>query len=85
EGVDLGPRPARHPAVRELCGEAVAAANARVARPARIRDFVVLDEDFTVESGVLTPTLKVRRGVVAERYGVEIAALYGAPAGGGGL
>ncbi|MFE9539183.1 AMP-dependent synthetase/ligase [Streptomyces sp. NPDC006691] len=63
--------------VRELVREAVDAANAQVSRPARIRDFAVLPQDFTVESGELTPTLKVRRRVVIERYAAEIDGLYG--------
>ncbi|GGP79422.1 AMP-dependent synthetase/ligase [Streptomyces melanogenes] len=63
-------------AVRALVQEAVDAANARVSRPARIRAFAVLDEDFTVESGVLTPTQKVRRRAVTERYAEEIERLY---------
>ncbi|MEU5437602.1 AMP-dependent synthetase/ligase [Streptomyces sp. NPDC020719] len=63
-------------AVRALVQEAVDEANARVSRPARIRAFAVLDEDFTIESGVLTPTLKVRRRAVAERYAAEIERLY---------
>ncbi|MFD9793843.1 long-chain fatty acid--CoA ligase [Streptomyces sp. NPDC059070] len=63
-------------AVRALVREAVDAANARVSRPARIRAFAVLPDDFTVESGVLTPTLKVRRRAVAEKYAKEIELLY---------
>ncbi|MGK5730876.1 AMP-dependent synthetase/ligase [Streptomyces sp. URMC 124] len=76
EGVDLGGRPARHPAVRALCAEAVEAANAAVSRPARIRAFAIVDGDFTVADGTLTPTLKLRRSVIAERYAIEINALY---------
>ncbi|MBT2506465.1 long-chain fatty acid--CoA ligase [Streptomyces sp. ISL-98] len=72
EGHDAGD----HEAVRGLVQEAVDAANAQVSRPARIRAFAVLDEDFTVDSGVLTPTLKVRRKAVVERYAAEIEALY---------
>ncbi|MFE9406724.1 AMP-dependent synthetase/ligase [Streptomyces sp. NPDC006530] len=63
--------------VRALVQEAVDTANAQVSRPARIRDFTVLPRDFTVEGGELTPTLKVRRKAVAERYAAEIEALYG--------
>ncbi|MEU9098079.1 AMP-dependent synthetase/ligase [Streptomyces sp. NPDC048361] len=62
--------------VHELVGLAVAEANEQVSRPARIRAFAVLPRDFTVEGGELTPTLKVRRAVVLERYASEIAALY---------
>ncbi|MEI5102254.1 AMP-dependent synthetase/ligase [Streptomyces sp. PmtG] len=67
------------PTVRALVQEAVDEANTRASRPARIRGFAVLDEDFTVESGLLTPSLKVRRRAVAERYGDVVEALYEKP------
>ncbi|AZM89596.1 AMP-dependent synthetase/ligase [Streptomyces sp. W1SF4] len=78
ESLDLGPAPAAHPAVRELVAEAVAAANATVSRPARIRAFRVLDEELSVGAGTLTPTLKLRRAEVARRYAAEIEELYAA-------
>ncbi len=68
---------AADPAVRALVQEAVDEANARVSRPARVRGFAILDEDFTVESGLLTPSLKVRRRAVVERYGAVVERLYG--------
>ncbi|MFD9332846.1 AMP-dependent synthetase/ligase [Streptomyces sp. NPDC060028] len=78
EGHTLTPaEAATHPALRALIEEAVAAANATVSRPARIRAFTILREDFTTESGTLTPTLKLRRTAVTTRYADEIAALYG--------
>lgn len=78
ESIDLDPaRPGDHPAVRALVEEAVTAANATVSRPARVRAFRILPEDFTIEAGTLTPTLKLRRRVVAERYAGEIEELYG--------
>lgn len=78
ESIDLDPaRPGDHPAVRALVEEAVTAANATVSRPARVRAFRILPEDFTIAAGTLTPTLKLRRRVVAERYAGEIEELYG--------
>lgn len=74
--LDLGASPAAHPQVRALVAEAVAAANATVSRPARIRAFRILDGELSVADGTLTPTLKLRRGAVAERYAAEIEALY---------
>ncbi|MEU9419170.1 AMP-dependent synthetase/ligase [Streptomyces sp. NPDC048272] len=68
--------PSTHPAVRALVAEAVEAANATVSRPARIRAFHLLAEDFSIEAGTLTPTLKLRRAAVAERYAQQIGALY---------
>ncbi|MFJ4875274.1 AMP-dependent synthetase/ligase [Streptomyces sp. NPDC088745] len=76
EGHDLGEEPGRHPAVRELVREAVEAANAQVSRPARIRSFAILGRDLAVADGTLTPTLKVRRRAVLERYAAEIEELY---------
>ncbi|MCX4780309.1 AMP-dependent synthetase/ligase [Streptomyces sp. NBC_01264] len=69
--------PGGHPAVRALVAEAVEAANATVSRPARVRAFRVLPGEFAVEAGTLTPTLKLRRRAVAERYAGEIEGLYG--------
>lgn len=63
-------------AVRALVQEAVDRANAQVSRPSRIRAFRILDKDFSVADGVLTPTLKVRRKAVLERYAAEIDTLY---------
>lgn len=77
EALDLGPTPTTHPAVHALVEAAVTEANTTVSRPSRIRAFHVLPQDFTPEAGTLTPSLKLRRGVVAERYAREIAGLYG--------
>lgn len=55
---------------------AVDDANAAVSHAEGIKRFVVLSEAFTVASGLLTPTLKVKRAVVVERYAAEIDRLY---------
>ncbi|MEU1121196.1 MULTISPECIES: long-chain fatty acid--CoA ligase [unclassified Streptomyces] len=76
EGLTLTASASRDPRVRALVQEAVATANAAAARPARIRAFAVLDEDFTIEGGLLTPSLKVRRQAVTERYAEVVEELY---------
>ncbi|MFH8613283.1 AMP-dependent synthetase/ligase [Streptomyces sp. NPDC018029] len=76
EGVRLTDPPSRDPRVHALVREAVDATNATVSRPARIRAFALLDEDFTVESGLLTPSLKVRRKAVTQRYAGVVEGLY---------
>jgi long-chain acyl-CoA synthetase len=43
----------------------------------QIKRFAILDRDFTADHGELTPTLKLRRRVVAEHFASEIDALYG--------
>ncbi|MDH3571184.1 MAG: long-chain fatty acid--CoA ligase [Gemmatimonadota bacterium] len=40
------------------------------------KKLLLLEEDFTIESGELTPTLKVKRRVVEQRYRARIDALY---------
>ncbi|MGL4175229.1 MAG: AMP-dependent synthetase/ligase [Dermatophilaceae bacterium] len=56
---------------------AVDDANAAVSTAESIRKFTVLDTDFTVESGHLTPSLKLKRGVVMRDFSDEVDALYG--------
>ncbi|MDZ4084469.1 MAG: long-chain fatty acid--CoA ligase [Bdellovibrionales bacterium] len=67
---------AKHPKVRELIRRAIADANAQLASFETIKNFAILDADFTVESGELTPSLKVKRKVVDERYRELIESLY---------
>ncbi|MEU6120639.1 AMP-dependent synthetase/ligase [Streptomyces sp. NPDC047123] len=85
EGVTLTGPASRDPRVRALVQEAVDAVNATVSRPARIRGFALLDEDFTIEDGLLTPSLKVRRKAVTDRYAHVVAELYARDAAGSGL
>jgi long-chain acyl-CoA synthetase len=46
------------------------------------RKVMLLQRDFTIESGELTPTMKVKRRVVEKNYRDQIEALYAEPAGG---
>lgn len=64
------------PDLRAEIGAAVADANRAVSRAEQIREFAVLPGDFTEAGGELTPTLKIKRAVVAARYADQIAALY---------
>ena len=65
-----------HPEVIERVGRAVEAANAELASYARIKKFALVPADFTEEGGELTPTQKVRRKVVADKYQALLDALY---------
>ncbi|MBI2895136.1 MAG: long-chain fatty acid--CoA ligase [Deltaproteobacteria bacterium] len=74
-GIDAGDL-VHHPRLRERLDEHVEAVNARLAHHEQVRRFAVLDRDFSVETGELTPTHKVNRKVVAERFASVIEKLY---------
>jgi long-chain acyl-CoA synthetase len=51
-------------------------ANSRYAQVEQVKRFFILDHDLSHEAGELTPTMKVKRSVVNERYAAEFDALY---------
>jgi long-chain acyl-CoA synthetase len=51
-------------------------ANSQVAQVQQIKKFVVLEKEWTDSSGELTPTLKLKRNVIAEMYSDEIESMY---------
>lgn len=73
-------RLAAHPAVWTRLTRLVEEANARLPSYARIKRFAVLPVPLTEETGELTPSLKVKRAVVARKYRELLDSLYEAPA-----
>ncbi|TDC86946.1 long-chain fatty acid--CoA ligase [Actinomadura sp. 7K507] len=67
---------ARLPEVRTAVEAGVARANATLSRVEQIKEFQILPGPWTPGGAELTPTNKVRRQVIAERYAAEIEALY---------
>ncbi len=67
---------ARSPEVDEMIGGYVAQLNERLNRWESIKRWIVLEQDLSIESGELTPSMKVRRKIVEQRYAREIDALY---------
>ena len=51
-------------------------ANAKVSAAEQIKKFDVLATDFTIDTGELTPTLKLKRNVIHDTYKQAIADLY---------
>jgi long-chain acyl-CoA synthetase len=70
------PSLAREPAVQALVQEALDRANAKYAQVEQVKKFAILDHDLTQETGELTPTLKVKRNVVNEKYADVLDSLY---------
>ena len=62
--------------VLELIGAEIRTQTEGIPHYERIREFALLGEDFTTENGMLTPTLKVKRRVVLDRYNDELETLY---------
>ncbi|WP_430786815.1 AMP-dependent synthetase/ligase [Actinoplanes sp. G11-F43] len=67
---------AEDPVLRAEIDVAVSAANARLSRPEQVKTYRILARGWTPETGELTPTLKLRRRIIQERYAGEIGALY---------
>ncbi|MDQ6915409.1 MAG: long-chain fatty acid--CoA ligase [Actinomycetota bacterium] len=63
--------------VREMIGEVVDKVNSKFAQVEQVKKFAILDHDLSQETGELTPTLKVKRNVVNEKYQAIFDSLYG--------
>jgi long-chain acyl-CoA synthetase len=71
--VDLSQKPE----VYELILRDVKGVNRTLPAAARVRKFVLLHKEFDADEGELTRTRKLRRGLLGERYGHMISAMYG--------
>jgi long-chain acyl-CoA synthetase len=70
------PALARHPDVTAMIQAELDRANAKYASPEQVKRFFILDHDFSRETGELTPTLKVKRNVIQEKYAERFDDLY---------
>ncbi len=68
---------AEHEEIRRLIQAELDAANARYAQVEQIKRFKILSRDFTLESGELTPSLKLKRNVIYANYADHFDELYG--------
>jgi len=66
----------KHPKVVERVGRTVEEKHTQLQSYAKIKRFTVLATDFTLDGGELTPTLKVKRRVVSQKYKDAIEELY---------
>jgi long-chain acyl-CoA synthetase len=66
----------RRPEVQARLQSAVDRVNAALSRPEQVRRWALIEHELTAERGELTPTLKVRRSTVADRYRDRLLPLY---------
>ncbi|HLS68262.1 MAG TPA: AMP-dependent synthetase/ligase, partial [Kiloniellales bacterium] len=64
------------PDLRAAIGDAVERVNGDLSTIERVRRFLIMSEPFSVENGMMTPTLKVRRHAVAAAYGEQVETLF---------
>jgi long-chain acyl-CoA synthetase len=67
---------AREPAIRELIEGEVERVNAGYANVEQVKKFAILESDLSQAGGELTPTLKVKRNIVEEKYAEILDSLY---------
>jgi len=61
---------------RQVISEAVDKANMQLSPIERIRRFILVNEAFTIENGLLTPTMKIRRRFITDLYKEQLESLY---------
>lgn len=66
----------RHAKIKELFDERLRDMQKNFASFHKVKRFTLLAEGFSMESGELTPTLKLRRKIISERYQTEIESMY---------
>lgn len=64
------------PEIHQEVSKAVEAANEEVSRVEQVKKFVVVPDEWTPETGEITPSLKLKRHVVTEKYADRIEELY---------
>jgi len=78
KGIDVTNRSelCRHPRIVNLFERQVDKLTSHLARYERVKRLALLEDEFSVEGGELTPTLKVKRRVIDEKYRDVIERLY---------
>jgi len=67
---------AARPEVRDLIGAEVLAVNKTLSSPEQVKKFSILPKRLYMEDGEVTPTMKVKRKTIMEKYTDVISGLY---------
>lgn len=65
-----------HPEINKLIEKEIENLNANFGKWEQIKKFTLLSNEWTSDSGELTPTMKVKRKVISEKYKKEIETMY---------
>jgi long-chain acyl-CoA synthetase len=78
KGIKVGSRKelCEHPRIIDLFERQIATHTSELAQYERVKKIVLLENEFTIENGELTPTLKVKRRVIDEKYRSVIDRIY---------
>lgn len=74
--IEEGTPLSRHPAVIRLIQKHVDEGNMRLAKFETVKRFAIIDQDFSMETGELTPTMKLRRKAVIDKYRDVVEGMY---------
>lgn len=66
----------KHPEVARLVSEAIEELNSQLARYESVKKYIVIPKEFTIEDGELTPSMKIKRKHLCNKYKDELEALY---------
>ena len=66
------------PALKKIISDGMEVANKKaISNAQRVQKFTILDADFSVDGGELTPTLKMKRKIINQKYEGYINSMYG--------
>lgn len=68
---------ARNDKTRQLIAGYIDALNAELNRWEQIKNFTILERELSIEAGDLTPSMKLRRKAVVEKFAAQLSSLYG--------
>ncbi len=69
---------AAHPELHKIVSAAIGRANEQLSVIERVRRFKIMPEAFTIDNGTMTPTLKLRRPIIVDRFKDDLEGLYAA-------
>ena len=63
---------------KKIIDEALKRVNHQLSTVEKVKNYIIVDKEFTVENGMMTPSMKIKRYKVLEKYEEDLRALYSA-------